>query len=103
MGKEPGCSAGDTGNMGSIPGSRRSPGVGLSNHSSILAWRMPWTVQPGGPQCIGCKESDTTEVTEHSTAPHLGNIIYLEIYRKQRKMWRGQQGHSSSNFTTNEK
>ena len=75
---------------------------GTETHSSILAWRIPWTVEPGRPQYIGRKESDTTEVTEHSTAPHLGNIIYLELYSKQRKKWRGQQGWSSSNFTTNE-
>ena len=31
-----------------------------ANHSSIFAWRIPWTEEPGGlPQ--GCKESDTTE------------------------------------------
>ena len=28
-----------------------------ATHSSILAWRIPWTVYPWG-----CKESDTTEV-----------------------------------------
>ena len=33
-----------------------------ATHSSILAWRIPWTEEPGG--LIGlCKESDTTEVT----------------------------------------
>ena len=29
---------------------------GTATHSSILAWRIPWTVYPWG-----CKESDTTE------------------------------------------
>ena len=28
-------------------------------HSSILAWKIPWTEEPGGPW--GHKESDTTE------------------------------------------
>ena len=40
---------------------------GMAAHSSILAWRIPWTEDPGGLQSIGCKESDTTEVTEHNT------------------------------------
>ena len=31
----------------------------LATHSSILAWRIPWTEEPGRPW--GCKESDTTE------------------------------------------
>ena len=38
------CNAGD---LGSIPGSGRSPGE-MANHSSILAWRIPWTEEPGG-------------------------------------------------------
>ena len=41
-GKESACNAGD---LGSIPGLRRSPGEGNGYHSSILAWRIPWTVQ----------------------------------------------------------
>ena len=28
---------------GSIPGSRRSSGIGDGTHPSILAWRVPWT------------------------------------------------------------
>ena len=26
---------------------------GMATLSSILAWRIPWTEEPGGPQCIG--------------------------------------------------
>ena len=33
----------------------------MATHSSILAWRMPWTEKLGGLQSTGCKESDTTE------------------------------------------
>ena len=47
--KNPPAYAGD---MGSIPGSKRSPGGGCGN-SSILAWRIPWTEEPGGLQSIG--------------------------------------------------
>ena len=36
------------GDLGSIPGSRRSPGEGNGTHSSILAWRIPWAEEPGG-------------------------------------------------------
>ena len=41
-------SAGDLRDMGSVPGSGRSPGGGMANHSSILAWKIPWTKEPGG-------------------------------------------------------
>ena len=30
-----------------IPGSGRSPGGGQATHTSILAWRIPWTEVPG--------------------------------------------------------
>ena len=33
----------------------------MANHSSVLAWKIPWTEDPGGLQSLGCKESDTTE------------------------------------------
>ena len=34
---------------------------GMSPHSSVLAWRIPWTEQPGGLQCKGSQRVDTTE------------------------------------------
>ena len=34
---------------------------GMATHSRILAWRIPWTEEPGGLQFMGRKESDTTE------------------------------------------
>ena len=36
---------------------------GMATPSSILAWRIPWTEEPGGLQCTGSQKSDTTEVT----------------------------------------
>ena len=39
--------AGDTRDSGLIPGSGRSPGRGNATHSSILAWEIPWTEEPG--------------------------------------------------------
>ena len=56
------ANAGDAGDSGSIPGSGRSPGGGNGNHSSILAWGILQTEEPGGLQSIGvAKKSDTTE------------------------------------------
>ena len=62
MVKNPPASARDLRDAGSIPGLGRSPGGGHGNHSSILAWRIPWIKEPGGLQSIGSKQSDTTEV-----------------------------------------
>ena len=33
----------------------------MVTHSSILAWRTPWTEEPGGLQSVGSQESDLTE------------------------------------------
>ena len=45
--------AGDIRDTGLIPGLGRSPGEGMATHSSILAWRIPWTEEPGGLQSMG--------------------------------------------------
>ena len=37
-----------------------------ATHSSILAWRIPRTEEPGGLQSIGLQESDMTEATQHA-------------------------------------
>ena len=34
-----------------------------ATHTSILAWRIPWTEEPGGVQLRGCKELDMTKAT----------------------------------------
>ena len=34
---------------------------GMATHSSILAWRIPWTEEPVGYSLWGCKELDMTE------------------------------------------
>ena len=33
----------------------------MTTHSSILAWKIPWTEELGGLQPMGSKKSDTTE------------------------------------------
>ena len=40
-------SAYNAGDPGLISGLGRSPGGGNGTHSSILAWRIPWTEEPG--------------------------------------------------------
>ena len=32
----------------------------MATHSSILAWKIPWTEEPGGLQSMGLQELDTT-------------------------------------------
>ena len=35
----------------------------MATHSSVLAWRIPGTAEPGGLPSMGSHRSDTTEVT----------------------------------------
>ena len=42
---------------------------GMATHSSILAWRIPWTEEPGGLQSKGSQRVGHEWVTERSTAP----------------------------------
>ena len=41
---------------------------GMATHSSILAWRIPWTEEPGKVHWIA-KESDMTKQPTHSDMP----------------------------------
>ena len=51
--KNPPACAGDIRDAGSIPGSGRSLEEDMATHPSILAWRIPWTEEPGRLRCIG--------------------------------------------------
>ena len=61
--KESACNSED---VGSIPGSGRSPGGGNNTHSSIPAWRIPWTEEPGRIQSMGSQESGHDSTTKHA-------------------------------------
>ena len=45
--KNPPANARDSKDLGLIPGSRRSPGVGSGNPLHYSCWKFPWTEEPG--------------------------------------------------------
>ena len=49
------ASAGEVSDVGSIVGQEDPLEEGMATHSSILAWRIPWTEEPGGLRSIGSK------------------------------------------------
>ena len=64
-GKEPTCqstraSARDARDLGLIPGLGISLEKEMATHSSILAWRIPWTEEPGRFPFHELQELDTT-------------------------------------------
>ena len=48
-------------------------GKGMATHSSILAWRIPWTQKPGRLQSIGSQKSQT-QLKRHSMDARLSLI-----------------------------
>ena len=55
------ANAEDVRDMSSIPGWEDPLEKGMATHSSILAWRIPWTESLAGYGPRGRKESDTTK------------------------------------------
>ena len=54
---------------------------GVETHSSILAWRIRWTEEPGRLQSIGLQELDTTEMTEHAHTKSRLILILSHIHK----------------------
>ena len=59
------ANAGDT---GLIPELGRFPGEGDATHSSILAWRIPWTEEPDGLQSMRSPRVRHDWETKHSSS-----------------------------------
>ena len=77
-GEESTCNSGD---LGSIPGLGRSPGGENGNHSSILAWRIPWTEEPGGLSSMVSERVRQTEDACTRVKPGLlvcGHTLFLQ-------------------------
>ena len=66
-GKESTHNAGD---LGSIPGLGRCPGEGNGTYSSIIAWRIPWTEEPGRLQSMGSQSEKTKRLSFTFTHTH---------------------------------
>ena len=49
----------------------------MATHSSILAWRIPWTEEPGGLQTMGLQRVGHDLVTEHT---HTHRVIKYNGY-----------------------
>ena len=54
------ANTGDVRDAGLISGLKDPLEEGMATHSSILAWRIQWTEEPGSLQFMGSQELDTT-------------------------------------------
>ena len=55
--KNPPANAGDVRDMFLSQGWENPLQEGMATHCSILAWRVPWTEEPGGLLCMGLPKS----------------------------------------------
>ena len=74
---EAACNAGD---QSLIPGLGRSPWEWNGNHSSILAWRIPWIEEPGGLHTVhGVTKSQTRLSDSHSLLGHHKHWVVFPV------------------------
>ena len=82
MVKNPPANGGDSGNMGLIPGSERSPGdlrLPLPTCSNILAWKIPWTEQPDELRSMSLKSG--TQLSMHTCTCQYVMTRYFELFQ----------------------
>ena len=92
-GKESACSAGETGDGDSIPGSGRSPGGGNGNPLQYSCLWIPWTEEPGGLQSSGLQRVGHDRLTKHvCSSPQPPPVSMC--------MWRTAAEHSGLHLAT---
>ena len=79
---------------------------GMATHSSIPAWRIPWTEQPGGLQSMGShrvsQSKGLTHIPTHYTSPHTEGIvvdIHFPLYKKLKSQLPPHTDSSGSSFS----
>ena len=86
--KNPPPNAGDTKGAGSIPGQEDPLEKETTIHSSILAWKIPWTEEPGGAIIHGVVTEHTQHMYVESRKRH---NLYFQSRNRDRKTY-GYQG-----------
>ena len=66
----------------------------MATHSSILAWAIPWTEEPGGLQLMG-SQSDTTETLTLSLCK-IPRSSKLHIFWNVLMNWKFQEGRHAA-------
>ena len=70
----------------------------MATHSSILAWRIPWTEEPGGLQVHGVKELDTTSRLNHHRKPAIRQYAHRVIGLPKLSQGHNSLGKWNQNF-----
>ena len=79
--ENPPVNAGDTGDVGSVPGMGSPLEEEVVTHSSILAWKIPWTEEPGGLHSMGLQRVIHIHMHIHThTYTHECTYTYTHEY-----------------------
>ena len=70
----------------------------MATHSSILAWEIPWTVEPGGLQSVGLQR-DTGSIPELGRSPGGVHVNPLQYPCLENSMNRGAWWSKESDTT----
>ena len=84
------ANAGDAGDVGSIPGLEDSLKVDMATHSSILAWEIPWTEEPGRLQSMGSQKSQIQPSNQTTNNKHVTDPLCKEEGRSN--VWKNKRG-----------
>ena len=69
--------AGDTGDMVPPLGQEDALEEEMATLSRILAWKIPWTEEPGSLQSIGPQRGGHARASEHERAPLRQSLILV--------------------------
>ena len=83
-GKASACNAGD---LGSILGWEDPLEKEMATHSGILAWKSPWTEEPGRLQSMGSQRVGRDRVTNTFTFYKKKNLVGCYLHSRWR--WKG--------------
>ena len=78
-----------------IPGLGRSLEEGMATHASILAWRIPWTEEPGGLQSMGSPRVGRDRAAD--THFHTGGTVHVHLtcsWKEGGALWGAEGGVS---------
>ena len=64
--KNPPANEGDIRNLGSLSGQENPLEKSMATHSSTLAWRIPWTEEPGGLLSTGSQRVGLKRLSTHA-------------------------------------
>ena len=77
----------------------------MATHSSILAYKIPWTEDPGGPQSIGSQRVRHSHATEHSSMAHTWHVHSMlcsnEMYHNKKHYLRTMQNLTTEIYKEN--